>query len=384
MMKTLIELYDERPIENVLGTETFRPEETVYICPPEVYEDRELREALENYFQLRGCRVKLSFVPVSLLDAVKVESTLKKVIASREDCAVDISGGTDAALFAAGAVSDSIPVFTYSRKRNTFYEIRNAPFARSLPCTVRLNAEACFLMAGGRLLPGREDNRVLKDKIPQMDRLFRIYAEHRRIWNRQIAWFQRVSSAEPGELDARGPRTVKADHGNVTVNEELLRALAEEQLIEEPDLTGEEIYFRFPDETVRFWLRDIGSVLELRVYRACLEAGVFDDVILSAVVNWHGGTNKTDAVTNEIDVMAVRGIQPVFISCKTGEIKTEALNELAILRDRFGGKGSRAVIVTSSGATRSRTVMRRRAAELEIEVIEWRDLELKRLIQRLK
>jgi hypothetical protein len=135
---------------------------------------------------------------------------------------------------------------------------------------------------------------------------------------------------------------------------------------------------------VRFWLRDIGSVLELRVYRACLEAGVFDDVILSAVVNWHGGTNKTDAVTNEIDVMAVRGIQPVFISCKTGEIKTEALNELAILRDRFGGKGSRAVIVTSSGATRSRTVMRRRAAELEIEVIEWRDLELKRLIQRLK
>ena len=187
---------------------------------------RYMRTALENYFQLRGCRVKLSFVPVSLLDAVKVESTLKKVISSREDCAVDISGGTDAALFAAGAVSDSIPVFTYSRKRNTFYEIRNAPFARSLPCTVRLNAEACFLMAGGRLLPGREDNRVLKDKIPQMDRLFRIYAEHRRIWNRQIAWFQRVSSAEPGELDARGPRTVKADHGNVTVNEELLRALA--------------------------------------------------------------------------------------------------------------------------------------------------------------
>ena len=32
------------------------------------------------------------------------------------------------------------------------------------------------------------------------------------------------------------------------------------------------------DETVRFWLRDIGSVLELQVYRACIEAGCFDDI----------------------------------------------------------------------------------------------------------
>ena len=32
-MKTLIELYDERPIENILATEVFRPERTVFLCP---------------------------------------------------------------------------------------------------------------------------------------------------------------------------------------------------------------------------------------------------------------------------------------------------------------------------------------------------------------
>jgi len=83
-------------------------------------------------------------------------------------------------------------------------------------------------------------------------------------------------------------------------------------------------------------------------------------------------------------VMAVRGTQPVFISCKTCEIKTEALNQLAILRDRFGGKGSRAIIVTSAAGTKSRGVMRRRAAELDIEVIEWDDLALDKLVERLK
>ena len=142
--------------------------------------------------------------------------------------------------------------------------------------------------------------------------------------------------------------------------------------------------FRFPDETVRFWLRDIGAVLELQVYRACLCADCFDDVVLSAIVNWEGGHIQRDSVTNEIDVVAVQGIHPVFISCKTCEIRTEALNELAILRDRFGGKWSRAVIVTSASATKSRAPMRRRAAELNIEVIEWNDLPLERLIQRVR
>ena len=31
-METLIELYDERPLENVLGVEMFSPKRVIYIC----------------------------------------------------------------------------------------------------------------------------------------------------------------------------------------------------------------------------------------------------------------------------------------------------------------------------------------------------------------
>ena len=382
-MKTLIELYDERPIENVLGTEMFHPEETIMVCPPEVEADRTLKKSLENYFRHRKCPVKLTFEAVSLLDASKVEKRLRNILESHEDCAIDISGGTDAALFAAGAVSGEVPVYTYSRRKNAFFEIRNAPFARSLPCTIHLDAESCFLMAGGTLLPGREDNEILKTKLPLIDRLFKIYSAYRREWNRQIGYIQTISSSAPDNLDAEGSLTEKADHGTVTANTGLFRALASAGLILDLNITEETIRFRFPDETIRFWLRDIGSVLELQVFRACLAAGCFDDVILSAVVNWQGGQNQRDGVTNEIDVMAVQGIQPIFISCKTSEIRTEALNELAILRDRFGGKGSRAIIVTSHTVTKDRSPMRQRAAQLDIEVIEWSDLRLDRLVRRL-
>ncbi len=101
-------------------------------------------------------------------------------------------------------------------------------------------------------------------------------------------------------------------------------------------------------------------------------------------MNWQSGELKRDSVSNEIDVMAVKGIKPVFISCKTCEIHTEALNELSILRLRFGGLYSRAIIVTSAVASKNRAVMRNRAAKLGIELIEWEDLKLDRLINRLR
>lgn len=383
-MKTLIELYDTAPIENVLAAEMFRPKEMILICPPEVEQNREYRRSLRAYFEYRQCPMKLTFIPVSMLDAVKIERVLREVIEAHPDCAIDIAGGTDASLFAAGAVSGNIAVFTYSQRRNTFFEIKNAPFAHSVTCTVRLDVRSCFLMAGGTLLKGREDNAQLKTMLPQMEKLFEIYTQYRRVWNRQISYIQKISSAEAGVLDAAGAWTEKAGDRHVNADGGLFEALANAGLILDLQMNDEGLSFRFPDETVRFWLRDIGAVLELQVFRACLEAKCFDDVVLSAVVNWQGDAIQRDSVTNEIDVMAVQGIQPVFISCKTSEIRTEALNELAILRDRFGGKNARAIIATSCVATKNRAPMRNRAARLGIEVVEWEDLRFDRLVARLK
>ena len=381
-MQTLIELYDENPIENVLGTEMFRPKTTVLLCPQE--EASGMKTSLEKYFRHRKCSTRLVVVPVSLVDASKVEKRLREVLQEYEDCTIDISGGTDAALFAAGAVGGDTSVITFSRRKNSFFEIRNAPFARSCPCTVRLDARSCFLMAGGTLLPGREDSRELKTRTDEIDRLFAVFRRFSMIWNRQVSYIQRISSSEPGNLEARGERVIRGEQGTLTVSEELLRALHGEGLIRDLQVTETQAGFSFPDETVRFWLRDIGAVLELIVFKTCLEAGCFDDVVLSAVVNWEGGKNQRNAVTNEIDVVAVRGIHPVFISCKTNEIRTEALNELAILRDRFGGKYARAMIVTSANATASRALSRMRASELNIEVVEWNDLLSGRLLKALQ
>ena len=375
-MKTLIELYDERPLDNVLATEVFRPEQTVFLCPQEAG-GRRRRETLEQYFRHRGVDTKLVFLNTSLLDTAAVEKQLLQAVERWPDCAVDISGGTDAALFAAGllAARKDVPVFTYSRKRNRFYNIRSAPFAHELPCPVKLTVEDCFLMAGGAMRKGRVDNAVLKDYLDVIDPFFRLFMDFRKDWPRIVNYMQRVSQTPRGEeipLKVRGDYVVKGERGSrVAADPDALRRMEKIGFLEELQIReDEEVSFRFRDHQIRAWLRDVGSVLELAVYKACLETGRFDDVRTSAVVDWQV-TDGRDDVSNELDVMATRGVTPVFISCKTCDVHTEAVNELAILRDRFGSGIARAAIVTAESGN---PAVRHRAAELGIDMIDLRDL----------
>ncbi|MCR4885116.1 MAG: DUF1887 family protein [Clostridiales bacterium] len=369
-MKTLIELFDEQAIHNVLATEVFHPDTTVIICPETVNEHKQ--ESLRHYFHARRCDAHLVFIKADMMNANLIAERLREVIRSHEDCAVDIAGGTDAALFAAGSICSEmhIPAFTYSRRRNTFYEIQAAPFAHDLPCNVHLRVSDSFLMAGGSMLKGRMDNQALDSIKPMIDPFFHAYKRFRKDWTNIITYMQKVSKNSE-EFHVEGPKSVHAVRNTVIeADPKVLRTFERIGMIHNLVIGDNSVSFTFTNELSRFALRDVGSVLELYVWKACMDANVFDDVCLSAIVNWEGDIIRSDSVTNEIDVACTRGVIPLFISCKTCDIKTEALNELAILRDRFGAPTARALIITSDVSSHDRAAMRRRASELDIAVID--------------
>ena len=387
-MKTLIELYDERPLENVLSTEVFRPEKTVFICARNVADDKKLKKKLRTYMSHRGVDTELVFTRAGMYSAPDIIKVLKEVIQENKDCALDVSGGTDDALFAAGLVSGEtqLPVFTYSRRKNTFYNIMNAPFAKDLPCTIQYSVEDSILMAGGALRVGRVDNAVLSDYLDKFDPFFNLYMKNRREWTKIVEYIQQLSrpgkdETEPS-LQVKGSYSQKGTRGVIIpAPEKALREYEKIGFISNLKISREEgVSFTFADQWTRTWMRDIGSVLELYTYKKCIEAGTFYDVVTSAVVDWEGD-NAADAVTNEIDVMTTCGVNPIFISCKTCDVKTEALNELAILRDRFGSGMSKAAIVTTRNGG---AAMRRRALELGIEVIDAKDITSGKMVALLK
>lgn len=386
-MNTLIELYDERAIENILAPDMFHPRRIIYLCPREVLRDHTRQQKLAAFYRKRGWEPELIFVGTSLFEADRILRQLFTIEEKYSDCAIDVTGGSDAALFAAGmfAARKGVPAFTYSRRKNRFYDISGADFADDLYCDLTYSIEDFFLMAGGTLLPGRMDNHILSQYLPYFDPFFSCFLRFRHEWPTIISYIQRISPAEYGQippLDITGSYTVKGERGSRnSANEDALQELAQIGFIQ--DLTiipDQQVSFRFRDVHTRAWLRDVGSVLELYTYKACVDAAIFHDVISSAVVRWddvlgHG------SVLNEIDVMAARGVIPLFLSCKACDIKTEALNELAILRDRFGGKGAKAVIVTTESCN---AAARHRAAQLGIAVIDLEELKTGQLVHRLK
>ena len=386
-MNTLIELYDERAIENILAPDMFHPRRIIYLCPREVLRDHTRQQKLAAFYRKRGWEPELIFVGTSLFEADRILRQLFTIEEKYPDCAIDVTGGSDAALFAAGmfAARKGVPAFTYSRRKNRFYDISGADFADDLYCDLTYSIEDFFLRAGGTLRPGRVDNHILSQYLPYFDPFFSCFLRFRHEWPTIISYIQRISPAEYGQippLDITGSYTVKGERGSRnSANEDALQELAQIGFIQ--DLTiipDQQVSFRFRDVHTRAWLRDVGSVLELYTYKACVDAAIFHDVISSAVVRWddvlgHG------SVLNEIDVMAARGVIPLFLSCKACDIKTEALNELAILRDRFGGKGAKAVIVTTESCN---AAARHRAAQLGIAVIDLEELKTGQLVHRLK
>ena len=377
-METLIELYDNRPLENVLATEMFRPVRTVFVCSEEFADSKAQKRKIRRYLDHRGIDTEIIFRSTRLYNSGEILALLRSITDSYQDCALDITGGTDDALFAAGRLSadrPDLPIFTYSRRKNSFFSISNAAFASDLKCPVSYKVEDIILMAGGALHKGRVDNSILSGYMDRIDPFYELYIDNKREWVRAVEYIQQLSGTKP---EAEIPLHVSGDYyqkgeqgGRLSAPEKILREYEKIGFISDLHIeTEKSVEFSFSDQQIRAWMRDVGSVLELYTYKVCIESGAFNDVVTSAVVDWEGERGRT-GVTNEIDVVATHGVMPVFISCKTCDVKTEAINELSILRDRFGGEMAKAFLVTTGGCS---NMARRRAAELRITVTDSRDI----------
>jgi len=376
-MRTLIELYDERPLENVLGALMFQPETVVYLCPKHIAGAGRFEKNIKRYFDFHGVKSAVEVVVTNMYDAQEILAVLSKTADSHPDCVLDITGGTDNALFAAGALcaQRDIPTITYSRRRNRYYSVNKAHFGTEMQNELCFSVEDCFVMAGGAVRKGRVDNAVLARYMGFFKPFFELYMRYRTEWSNTVSYMQTVSAPVEGKISlwVDAPLTVKSHRGERSISPDILEAFRRIGFIKELKVSSGRVRFRFRDEQVRIWMRDIGSVLETYVYKLCLDSGEFNDVATSVIVDWE---DTAASVSNELDVVATKGIVPIFISCKTCEIKTEALNELAVLRDRFGAGIAKAIIVSTS---KCQAINRHRAAELGITVYDLEDIRTGRL-----
>ena len=112
----------------------------------------------------------------------------------------------------------------------------------------------------------------------------------------------------------------------------------------------------YKNAQVKQCLTKAGQALEMTVLRAAMEAREADgtpsytDAMTGVFIDWDGEIPSQGGpdTENEIDVLLMHGMVPVFISCKNGQVEMDELFKLGTVADRFGGTYAKKVLVATA------------------------------------
>lgn len=162
----------------------------------------------------------------------------------------------------------------------------------------------------------------------------------------------------------------------------LLRALDQKHLIYSYADDGQNISFTYKNEQVKKCLTKAGTVLELKVLIAAnsllnKDGTVFyTDSMNGVYIDWDGNLHnlidEEKDTENEIDVVLMKGLTPIFISCKNGQVDDDELYKLESVTNRFGGLYAKKVLIATylGKKTKSMEYFKQRAKDMKINLID--------------
>ena len=108
----------------------------------------------------------------------------------------------------------------------------------------------------------------------------------------------------------------------------------------------------FKDDRIKRCLTIEGQVLELFVAVNLMSYSynggkrLYHDVMVGVAMDWDTPDDPdTYRTVNEIDVFAVKGMIPIFVSCKNGSFEVDEFYKLGTVAERFGAKYAKKVLV---------------------------------------
>lgn len=386
-MRVLIELFDTEPTKNLLAATIFAPEIVVFLCDER---DTTLfkESSIYRYFRRRGLRTRPRFLYLNASDPEAVRRVLWAVLRDYPGCVFDFSGGRDLLVLVAGTFGAELdlPGFYIDLPRGNFVDIRHcAHLARSFQMP-RFAAEDLFAMTGAAV---HGHSHVAQDELtPDFERdagaVFRIVQHNPKAWGEFVGYLQACCAGLPAaQLEAGGAKTMVGDQHPQRFNPVIFQRLHEAGVLNAFDVDGPAVRFAFKSQVLKRCLLINGIWLELFCYITAKNTHWFDEVRTGVVIDWDGAATNTDTAKNEVDVLLIKGVTPVFISCKMGLPSPLALSEIKLLSVKFGGRFSRSVLLCAGRLSEENRALQSRAEELGIHLLDSTALTGKHLAERL-
>lgn len=387
-IKTLVELYDKEPVENVLSACIFEPELLVYVCD---INDNTLRKetAVYRLLKSRGVKTKPRFYYIDTTSYAVVYRTFTAIARDYPGCVFDFTGGKDLVLLTAGIFckENAVDGYYIDIERRRFCEVFGCEAMKAYFEMPRFKAEDVFALAGASLLGNGhfEMSRVTQDFEQDVMNVWGIMLKNPDAWGGFVGYLQAVTRyMREDELWVSAKQIIHVnEHVTARCNVPILMRLEQCKVLSDVHCEGKKVSFKYKNSLMEKCLLNHGIWLELYAYFAAKRSGYFDDVRTSVLVDWDNTAYQGETTRNEIDVMLVKGVTPVFISCKMGLPTALSLSEIKMISEKFGGEYTKTVLMTASDLKNCNRALWQRAKDLDIYVLDKQELQSGILEKRL-
>ena len=398
---TYIEFFDKIASENIGACLTYTPDRIIYIGD----NSKIMKKHIANYekvFKARGNNIEFMFRTVSKSNLDNAIELLSEIVEAYNDCVFDVTGGDEMLILALGVVyakhpDKNIQIHKFNLKNNTLYDY-DKDGKTVFKNTPSLTVEENVRIFGGEVAYGNiNEQKTYKwnlstDFINDINLIWNICKNNVRCWNMQIGVLEAAEIV--GTVSEDGLTTVaycpaidyhlaqfKSKYQSVR---NIIESLLKFGLIKEfSENNDNNVTITYKNEQVKKCLTKAGQALEMKVYtlaKALREndgTPVYNDVVNGVVIDWDGEFHN-EAVEalydteNEIDVLLMHGVVPVFVSCKNGAVSSDELYKLNTVAERFGGQYAKRVLVATAleSMGESGKYIRQRAKDMNIKLVE--------------
>lgn len=359
---TLIECFTDSHIDNIAASLRLRPEKLIMVGPKETMTDPVKR--YQKLLKRRGQATMITMCDVQDKDFGGIYRILYDLVRMEAPCVIDLTGGDEPVIMAVGAV---LAELDEDMRRQIRVEKFDPSISNVVDCMngnrplsyapVHLTVAELIELHGGSLLM---DSYQLPQNCSYRDisGLWRVVAGAPKDWNRTIPYLNEFENRGDSGMqvylpmeDLRGVTDFERKESDVR---SLLDQLHQVCAIDDHS-NWDALDYTYASDLMRYCTRKAGNVLETKTLlegRAVTENGVpfFQDCRMSVSIDWDGvisGKERFEPETrNEIDVVLMHGMTPLFISCKNGNIGEE-LYKLHTVAERFGGPYAKKMLIAT-------------------------------------
>ena len=372
---TFVEFFEKDALENLCSCLTVAPDKIILIG-----DNRKVMQSHADRYErlLRARREVVDFeiISVDKNNIYSILHVLEKIVTEEDECAFDLTGGEDIYLVAMGIVferhKDKKPqMHRFNIRNNTVFDCDlDGTNIASQPAP-EIGIEELIYAYGGEVVyedeyeHGTHEWTWSDEFYNQILQMWEICRKDVRLWNLQVGMLEliEVFNNDPeGNLTTMVPVAyledyLKSQGRDFFANRRILRDLVSAGLITLYEQTDDTITVSYCDFQVKRCLTKAGQILELAVCTAAKKAtepdgsNTYHDVMTGVTIDWDGVICVDESAydtANEIDVIMVRGMVPVFVSCKNGNVDSGELYKLNTVAERFGGKYAKKVLIATA------------------------------------